>query len=120
MNRIVYISVFIALAFTACKKEIPTSNVTYSITETSAASPAYDIIYTSDKAGGQMVTQYNTPNYSSGKIELEQGQFISMTVSCNEPVYTLSCNIFINGNLWKSTSFSSGGEVTLSGTIPAE
>lgn len=120
MRSVVYICFCLALSFTACKKEIPTSSVTYSISETSAAAPAYDIIYTMDKAGGQMVTQYNTPNYSSGKIELEQGQHISMTVSCNEPTYTLNCNIFVNGNLWKSASFSSGGSVTLSGTLPAE
>jgi hypothetical protein len=120
MKPIVYICVFLAFAFTACKKEVPTSDVTYSITETTAAAPAYDIIYTNDVAGGQMVTQYNTPTYSSGKITLEQGQHISMTVSCNDPVYTLNCSIFINGNLWKSASFSSGGTITLSGEIPAE
>jgi hypothetical protein len=108
------------LLITGCGKEIPTSNVTYSITENSPASPAYDIVYTSDKSGGQTVTQYNAPTYSSGKIELEQGQHVSLTVSCIEPVYSLSCNIFVNGNLWKSASFSSGGSVTLAGEIPAE
>jgi hypothetical protein len=120
MKSVVHICIFLALAFTACKKEIPTSDVVYSITETSSASPAYDIVFTNDVAGGQMVTQYNTPSYSSGKIELQQGQNISMRVSCSAPLYSLNCNIFINGNLWKSGSFSSGGELVLSGQIPAE
>lgn len=120
MKLVVYICVFVALAFTACKKEIPTSEVVYSISESSAASPTYDIIYTNDVAGGEMVTQYSTSTYSSGKIVLEQGQFISMKVVCAAPVYNLNCSIFINGNLWKTASFSTGGELVLSGEIPAE
>ncbi len=120
MKSVAYLCVLLALSFTACKKEVPTSEVVYSITETSAASPAYDIMFTNDHAGGQMVTQYSTPTYSSGKITLKQGQYISFTVGCTQPVFTLNCNIFINGNLWKNASFSSNGPVTLSGNIPVE
>lgn len=120
MKHLLVFGSFVLFALYGCKKEVPTSEVVYSITETSAAAPAYEIVYTNDKSGGQMVTSYNTASYSSGKIVLEQGQYISMKVTCSEPTYNLNCSIFINGNLWKAGSFGSGGELTLSGNIPAE
>jgi hypothetical protein len=120
MKPILLSFIVCAVLLCGCQKKALTSEVVYYITETSAATPAYEIMYTNDIAGGQIVTSYNTNTYSSGKITLEQGQFITMKVSCTEPVYTLNCSIFINGNLWKTGSLNSGGSLTLSGEIPAE
>lgn len=107
--------------FSGCKKEVAPANVTYSVYEVSAGTPEYGIEYTSDKAGGTMVTSYNTEHYSSGKIELEQGQFISLKVTCTAPVYELQLSIFVNGNLWKTGELNSPtSSVTVSGNIPQD
>jgi hypothetical protein len=121
MKRLLPFLLLAASGFSACEKEMPVSEVVYSITETSAAAPSYGIEYTNDQAGGTAVTSYNTSSYSSGKIKLRQGQFISMKVSCTDPTYELRCSIFINGNLWKTGSIEApDGSITLSGDIPAE
>lgn len=121
MKRIAVFALLLAFATSGCKKEIPTAEVVYSISESSAATPQYGIEYTNDQSGGTMVTQYGTNTYSSGKIVLKQGQFISMKITCSEPVYALNCSIFVNGNLWKTGTLTSpDGSLILSGEVPTE
>lgn len=120
MKRALPFLLLVLFAFAGCKKETPTVEVTYSISERSAATPAYNIEYTSDQSGGTTVTSYNTASYSSGRITLKQGQFISMKVTCSDPTYELFCTIFVNGNTWKTGTLNSpSGSLTLSGNLPA-
>lgn len=121
MKRYLFLCALLTIFFSGCKKEVPTSEVYYTLNETSTAAPQYGIEYTSDQAGGTTVTSYSSANYTSGKVTLKQGQFISMKVTCNEPVYNFALSIFVNGNLWKTGTLNSpGGSVTVSGNIPVE
>ena len=116
---------FLAAAITGvflfgnCSKEDPVASVSYSISESSPATPQYQIEYTSDQAGGTTVTSNNSTGWSSGKVTLKQGQFVMLKCSCSDPEYTLHLNIFVNGNLWKTASFSNAiPSLTLSGNVP--
>jgi hypothetical protein len=120
MKPYVYI-LFAALLFSACKKEDMTAEVTYSVHETSQAAPSYAIEYTSDEGGGTTLASNNDNAWASNKIILTKGQFAYLKVTCTEPEFTLSLNIFVNGNLWKSTSISNPTTtITLSGNVPSD
>lgn len=111
----------ISVCLLGCTKEVPTSEVTFSVTEVSADLPTYGIEYTSDQAGSTSVASRDGTNYTSGKIVLKQGQFISLKTTCTAPLYALRLNIFINGNLWKTGEMNNPtASFTLSGDIPSE
>lgn len=121
MKTAAYGLLFILLACTSCRKETPVAEVTYSVHETSQAAPSYSIEYTSDQAGGTTVGSNNDNYWTSGKIPLKQGQYISLKVSSTDPEYALQLYIYINGNLWKMSSLNSPvPSVTISGYVPAD
>lgn len=116
----IYMLLFFAVLLFGCRK-VPTSEITYSVSETSQANPSFNLEYTSDQSGGTTIGSNNDNSWSSGKLILEQGQYVSLTVSCSEPVYQLSLSIFVNGNLWKNTSLNNPTPATsVSGYLPAE
>ena len=120
MKRLAYIPLLILLLM-GCEREIPTAEVTYSIFENSSANPSFSIEYTSDQAGGTTIGSNNDNYWTSGKLILKQGQFISLKTTCTEPIFDLQLFIFINGNQWKSVSVSNPtNTITLSGEIPAQ
>ena len=120
MQRLLLLSAFCILALTACKKEVATAKVTYTVHEVSAASPAmFSVEYTG--TSGTVATTSSSEDWDSGILQLEQGKTVIMKVSCNEPSYQYSLSIFVNGNLWKTGTLSSpNGEVTISGEIPGD
>lgn len=121
MNRIATIFVFAVILFSGCLKKDPTSEVTFSVRETSLDNPPFTLEYTSDKAGGTTIGSNNDNYWTSGKVILEQGQYISLKVSCSEPLYALDLYIYINGNLWKTASLTNPTPYTsVSGYVPAE
>ena len=121
MKRLLFLCALTVFLFSGCKKEPSTAEVVFALHETSTAAPQYGIQYTNDQSGGTMVTSYSTANYSSGKIVLKQGQFVSMTVTCSDPAYSFSISIFVNGNLWKTGTLNApGGSATVSGNIPLD
>jgi len=120
MKRLVFFFA-ISACFFGCTKEVPTSEVTFTVTEVSPDQPTYGIEYTSDQSGSTAVASRDGTNYSSGKIVLKQGQFISMKTTCAAPVFALRLSIFINGNLWKTGEMNNPtSSFTLSGDIPSE
>lgn len=120
MNRLALFA-FFAVMLIGCEKRTPTSEVTFSVSETSQANPAFNIEYTSDRAGGTTIGSNNDNYWTSGKLVLEQGQYASLTVRCTEPIYQMSLSIFVNGNLWKTASLANPTpSASVNGYIPAE
>ena len=120
MKLYVYI-LFVTLLFSACKKEDMTAEVTYTVHENSQSAPSYTIEYTSDEGGGTTLGSNNDDYWSSAKLPLTKGQYAYLKVTCADPEFILSLNIFVNGNLWKSTSISNPNTtVTLSGNVPSD
>jgi hypothetical protein len=120
MKRLAFF-IAISVCFFGCTKEIPTSEVTFSVSEISTDAPTFGIEYTSDQAGSTAVASRDGNYYTSGKIVLKQGQFISLKTTCSAPLYQLRLNIFINGNLWKTGEMNNPtSSFTLSGEIPSE
>lgn len=98
-----------------------TTEVTYTVHENSQAVPSYSIEYTSDEGGGTTLGSNNDNYWTSNKLTLTKGQYAYLKVTCTEPEFTLSLNIFVNGNLWKTTSISNPTTtVTLSGNLPSD
>ncbi len=111
----------ISISFFGCTKEVATSEVSFSVSEISQDTPTYGIEYTSDQNGSTATASRDGTNFSSGKIVLKQGQFISLKTNCTAPLFALRLNIFINGNLWKTGEMNSPTSTfTLSGGVPAE
>lgn len=120
MNRLAFF-LAISICFFGCTKEVPTSEVYFSVSEISTDTPTYGIEYTSDQNGSTATTSRDGNNFSSGKIVLKQGQFISFKTTCTAPLFSLRLNIFINGNLWKTGEMNSPtSSFALSGNIPSE
>lgn len=112
---------FFAIFLIGCEKRTPTSEVTFSVYETSQDNPEFSIEYTSDRAGGTTIGSNNDNYWTSGKLILEQEQYASLTVSCTAPIYQMNLSIFVNGNLWKTTSLANPApSASVSGHIPAE
>lgn len=104
-----------------CEREVPTSEVTFSIHENSLANPSFGLEYTNDQSGGTVVGSNSDNYWTSGKVVLKQGQYISLKATCTEATFDLVLYIYINGGLWKTTSMSAPtSSVTLSGEIPAD
>lgn len=121
MNRIALLFVLAVIFFSGCLKEDPTSEVTFSVRETSQANPPFALEYTSDKAGGTTIGSNNDNYWTSGKVILEQGQYVSLKVSCSEPLYALDLYIYVNGNLWKTASMANPTPyMSVSGYVPGD
>lgn len=119
MNRILTCSL-ISILLLGCEREVPTSEVTFSIHENSAANPSFSLEYTSDQSGGTTVGSNNDNYWTSGKVVLKQGQYISLKATCIEPTFDLVLYIYIDGGFWKTASISAPtSTITLSGEIPA-
>ena len=101
MLRYAAISVFILFLFGNCKKESPEHKITYSVYETSADSPSYNITYTSDKSGATTIANSSSASWTSNGIILNKGQFISLTVDCTAPTFELKLFVYVDGNLWE-------------------
>src|ERR1044071_6225535 len=99
MKRFAFFALGITVLFTSCKKEEPTTKVTYEVRETSPATPSFTIEYTSDKSGGSQVSGSSSAIFSSGDLELLQGEYVKMKVTCSDPTFELHMYIYVNGNL---------------------
>lgn len=121
MKRLAYFIFLIATAFVSCKKEDPTSKITYEVRETSPSTPSYTIEFTKDKAGGTQVSGSSSAVYSSGTLELPQGEYVKMKVTCSDPTFELHLYVYVNGNLWGSTVFANPTPfASLEGNIPGD
>jgi hypothetical protein len=100
--RFAAIFVFVLFIFGNCKKETIEQKFVFSVRETSADSPSYNITYTSDKSGGTTTVSSSGATWSSGVVILEPGQFITMKVDCTAPLFDITFSVFINGFLWES------------------
>src|ERR1041385_371601 len=121
MKRLAVFVLLSAAAFSSCKKEEATANVTFEVREISQATPAYTVEFTNDKSGSTMVSGSSSSSFSSGILELLQGEYVKLKVSCSDPTFELHLYIYVNGNLWKTASMSDPtASVMLDGNVPAE
>ncbi len=102
MLRLAALSVLFILMFSNCNKELEEFKIIYSVKETSADSPSYNISYTSDKSGGTTMANSSNATWNSGTILLDKNQFLSMTVDCSAPTFELKFSVSVNGYLWQS------------------
>lgn len=102
MARPAAIFILVLFLFGNCKKETIEQKFTFSVSETSADSPSYNITYTSDKSGGTTMVNSSAASWNSGVVVLEPGQFVSMKVDCTAPLFDIKLSVFINGYLWES------------------
>lgn len=77
------------------------NKITFTIYESSAASPSYNVTYTSDKSGGTTQINSSEINWSSGEILLNQSQWITMTTDCTDPTFVIRMSVYVNGHLWE-------------------
>jgi hypothetical protein len=104
--------------FTQCEPEPQELKVSYTVIEVTQEQPAYSITYTSNKARATNTTSSSEDSWSSGTILLEQGEFISLKVECNEPVYNIKLKIYVSGMLWKEEQFANPvPSASVSGTL---
>jgi hypothetical protein len=116
MLRSAALFILILFLFGNCKKETIEQKIVFSVSETSADSPSYNITYTSDKSGGTTMSNSSSATWSSGAIILEPGQFVTMKVDCTAPVFDIKFSVFINGYLWESkTMHNPTPSMTISG-----
>lgn len=105
MKRQFLYLLFLPLFFGNCRKP-QELKVTYKVIETSSSNPSYTITYTSDKSGNTNVASSSEQNWSSDVMLLEEGEFISMKTECTAPEFEIKMNIYVNGFLWKTETFS--------------
>jgi hypothetical protein len=116
MFRFAAIFILVLFLFGNCKKETIEQKYIFSVSETSADSPSYNITYTSDKSGGTTTVSSSAAHWSSSTIILEPGQFISMKVDCTAPVFEIKLSVYVNGYLWDSkTMHNPISSTTISG-----
>jgi hypothetical protein len=105
MKRLAILIAFAVSLFASCRKE-QTFKVTYVVKEYSAEQPMYTITYTAEKSGGSNIASSTNERWSSDGIELERGQYVSMKLRSDAPVYELTMFVYVNGYLWRTETFS--------------
>lgn len=105
MKQFLFLPILAILLFSQCRKE-ETLKVIYTIAENSAAQPSFTITYTADKSGNSNIASSSAESWTSDVMLLEQGQFVSMKAECAAPEFEIKMNIFVNGFLWKTETFS--------------
>ena len=119
MKTSAIIFLFVLVTFSSCKKEDELMEVVFVIRETSAATPLFNITYTADQTGGSNVASNNDNYWASDKLMLEKEQFVSLKTECTDPLFDLTLNIYVNGNLWKSEqTHNPTPSYTISGNLP--
>lgn len=117
MKHFAAIAVLIVLLFAQCKKEEPLK-VTYSVREDSQEQPAYSITYTSDKIGSSTIASSSGDYWNSDPVFLDRGQFVSLKVNCNAPVFDLVLRVYVNGYLWQEKEMHNPtASATISGKL---
>jgi hypothetical protein len=111
----------LVLLFSSCEKDPKTLEVSFSVRENSMDAPSYSITYTSDISGSSAVASNNDEFWASSKLQLKQGQFVSLQTECTAPLYELVLCIYVNGQLWKKEEMQNPTTTfVLSGNLPAE
>ncbi len=109
------------LLFSSCKKEPDTLEVSFAVRENSVDAPEYTIIYTSNITGSSTVGSNNDEYWSSSKLQLKQGQFVSLKTECTAPLYELVLFIYVNGQLLKKEEMQNPtASFVICGNLPAE
>lgn len=121
MKKLLFLFTICSFLAFSCNKETPTANVTFEVRETSPATPTFTVEYTADKSGGTHQGGTASSAYSSGSIELLQGQYVQLKTSCSDPTYELHLYIYVNGDLWQTAVMSNPTpSKTLDGYVPAD
>jgi hypothetical protein len=118
MKRLLILPVLLTLLFAQCRKE-QLLKVTYVVYEDSQDSPEYTITYTADKTGATAIASANRAGWESGTMLLEPGQFVSMKVDCNAPLFDIRFKILVNGYIFRQEEHMSTptSSKTISGNL---
>ena len=121
MKVLTTICILLILLFSSCQREVDTIDVTFMVRETSPASPSYNIIYTSDVGGSSAVASSSSASWTSGELQLKQGQYVSLKSDCTAPQHAITVSIYVNGYLWTKADMSNpNSTIEVNGNIPMQ
>lgn len=98
MKNFLFIALF-AFAFFSCKKDEPQPyNVSYKVTETTTATPAYTVSYSTENAT-QTEGPITAANWSSPTVKKLPGEIATLTLDGGSGAGSFIMQIFSNGVL---------------------
>jgi hypothetical protein len=121
MNWLTSFGILVIPLLSSCQREVDTIDVTFMVKETSPASPSYSIIYTSDVGGSSAVASSSSASWTSGELQLKQGQYVSLKSDCTAPQHAITVSIYVNGYLWTTADMQNpNSTIEVNGNIPMQ
>ena len=106
MKPVIFIFSLLTVVMVSCKKEEPSAVISYKVSETSSAVPAYTVTYSAEgitKTEGPITT----PSWTSSGHTMNNGDQASITLDGGTGTGSFSFSIYKNGILQVNATFDS-------------